>query len=65
MTERKHPKFKTRLARTAEELRAAQALRYTVFVEELGGTGAGVCHDKRLETDEFDPHFDHLLLTDE
>jgi putative hemolysin len=65
MTERKHPKFKTRLARTAEELRAAQALRYTVFVEELGGTGAGVWHDKRLETDEFDPHFDHLLLTDE
>lgn len=59
------PQFHTRLARTAEDLRAAQRLRYEVFVAELGSDGAGVDHDNRLETDRFDAHFDHLLLIDE
>ncbi len=58
------PQFALKLAQTEAELRAAQALRYEVFVAELGGTGAMVDHEARLERDAFDPHFDHLLLLD-
>ncbi len=58
------PQYETRLARDASEVAAAQRLRYEVFVVELGGGGAGVDHDLRLETDRFDPFFDHLLLID-
>ncbi|NBB98757.1 MAG: GNAT family N-acetyltransferase [Alphaproteobacteria bacterium] len=54
----------TRLASTPEDLRAAQALRYRVFVQELGGDGPLVDHDAGLEQDLFDPVFDHLLLID-
>jgi L-ornithine Nalpha-acyltransferase len=57
--------FTLRLARDARDLRAAQRLRYQVFVQELGGTGPLVDHAQGLEQDEFDPHFDHLLLIDE
>ncbi|MBD3663241.1 GNAT family N-acetyltransferase [Sulfitobacter aestuariivivens] len=56
--------FETRLARTQEEMRAAQCLRYEVFVEELGGSGPLVDHANRLERDQFDPHCDHLMLID-
>lgn len=45
-------------------MKAAQRLRYEVFVEELGGDGPLVDHEARLERDEFDPMFDHLLLID-
>lgn len=58
------PQFELRLARAEEDLRAGQRLRYDVFVEELGGDGALVDHDARLERDAFDPYFDHLLLFD-
>lgn len=53
-----------RLAKDARDLRAAQRLRYEVFVEELGADGPLVDHANRLEIDAFDPHFDHLLLID-
>lgn len=56
--------FVLRLAADARDLKAAQRLRYEVFVAELGGTGPMVDHDARLEVDEFDPFFDHLLLID-
>ncbi|MDG3040129.1 GNAT family N-acetyltransferase [Roseicyclus marinus] len=56
--------FELRLAATGEDLRAAQRLRYEVFVAELGGDGPMVDHDARLEADRFDPYFDHLLLLD-
>lgn len=56
--------FTLRLAADARDLRAAQRLRYRVFVEELGGTGPLVDVENRLERDEFDPYFDHLLLID-
>lgn len=59
------PQFRVKLAQTQEELRAAQRLRYRVFVEELGGDGPLVDHDARLERDRFDPYFDHLILIDE
>ncbi|NNE52497.1 MAG: GNAT family N-acetyltransferase [Sulfitobacter sp.] len=56
--------FEVRLARSPEDLLAAQRLRYDVFVTELGGGGELVDHQRRLERDRFDPFFDHLLLID-
>lgn len=53
-----------RLARDTADLMAAQHLRYRVFIEELGGTGPLVDHANKLECDELDPYFDHLLLVD-
>ena len=64
MTHVSAPSFEVKLARSKAELKAAQRLRYEVFVEELGGGGALVDHKNRLETDRFDPFFDHLILTD-
>ncbi len=57
------PEFTVKLAETEAELHAAQALRYDVFVRELGGGGALVDHDRGLERDRFDPFVDHLLVT--
>lgn len=56
--------FCVKLAETEAELRAAQALRYEVFVEELGGGGTEVDHHARLEKDQFDPFYDHLILNE-
>lgn len=56
--------FTLRLAADARDLQAAQRLRYRVFVEELGADGPLVDHAARLERDEFDDIFDHLLLLD-
>ena len=58
------PKFTVRLAASADDIRAAQALRYEVFVAELGGNGPMVDHDARLEKDQYDPFFEHLMLFD-
>ncbi len=58
------PDFTLRLAADEADLRAAQRLRYEVFVAELGGSGPLVDHEARLEKDALDPHFDHLLLCD-
>lgn len=54
----------TRLAQSQLDLKAAQRLRYKVFVEELGADGPMVDHVNRFEQDQFDPVFDHLLLID-
>lgn len=54
--------FSVRLARTSDDIRAAQRLRYDVFIRELGGSGPMVDHAERLERDAFDPFCDHLLL---
>jgi putative hemolysin len=56
--------YVVRLATSPDDLTAAQALRYQVFVRELGGDGPLVDHDRGLERDAFDPHFDHLILVD-
>ena len=65
MTLTENPEFRVALARSASDLRAAQRLRYDVFVEELGGGGPLVDHDARREKDRFDPFFDHLILYDD
>lgn len=59
------PKFTIKRAKTAEDLLAAQRLRYQVFVRELGGDGPLVDHRAQLERDHFDDHADHLLLCDQ
>ncbi|PZX46578.1 putative hemolysin [Roseinatronobacter thiooxidans] len=61
-----HPSHRltVRLATTEADLRAAQRLRYRVFIEEMGGSGELVDHAARLERDRFDAVFDHLLLID-
>ncbi len=58
------PVFELRLAAGPADLRAAQALRYRVFVQELGADGPLVDHAQGLEIDAFDAVFDHLLLMD-
>lgn len=57
--------FSIRIAQTDDDLRAAQALRYDVFVRELGAGGDMVDHDAGLEIDRFDPYFDHMLAVDD
>ncbi|AWD20251.1 GNAT family N-acetyltransferase [Pseudogemmobacter blasticus] len=59
------PIYALRLATDANDLRAAQRLRYRVFVQELGADGPLVDHAQGLERDEFDPLFDHLILVDQ
>ncbi len=58
------PDFEVTLARGAADIRAAQRLRYRVFVQELGGGGLMVDSDAGIEADRFDEWFDHLLLRD-
>ncbi|WP_179379577.1 GNAT family N-acetyltransferase [Jannaschia marina] len=49
------------LTREAESVRAAQALRHRVFVEEMGAAAGDVLGQ---ETDAFDADSDHLVLRD-
>ncbi|WP_113911235.1 GNAT family N-acetyltransferase [Roseovarius dicentrarchi] len=58
------PDFEVTLASGAPDIRAAQRLRYRVFVQELGSGGLMVDHDAGIEADRFDAWFDHLLLRD-
>ena len=48
-----------RLARDPYEVKAAQHLRYEVFITEMGATSDLVDHESRLEIDKFDEYFDH------
>lgn len=57
-------RFEVRLAASNAEVAAAQRLRYTVFVEEMGADASADEITERLEKDRFDPHFEHLLLID-
>jgi putative hemolysin len=59
------PHLTLRLATSDADRRAAERLRYEVFVDELGGDGPLVDHAARLERDRFDPYFDHLILVDD
>ncbi|WP_376877632.1 GNAT family N-acetyltransferase [Albirhodobacter sp. R86504] len=56
--------YETRFASTEQDRLAAQRLRYRVFVEELGAGGEMVDHAARLERDDFDAVYEHLLLVD-
>ena len=53
-----------RLATTADELDAVQALRYRVFYEEMGAQADKIAVATRRDHDEFDAVADHLLVVD-
>jgi len=53
-----------RLATTADELEAAQGLRYRVFYEEMGAKADAATIAARLDRAEFDIIADHLLVVD-
>ena len=46
----------------SEEVRAAQALRYQVFVDEMGAKASAEATLSKLDVDEFDAVCDHLLV---
>lgn len=53
-----------RLAETAEEVAAAQALRYRIFYEEMAATATPEMAAVKRDFDEFDEYCDHLLVFD-
>lgn len=56
--------LEVRLAATAEEIDAAQALRYHVFYEEMGATPTPEMKARHRDFDIYDAHCDHLLVID-
>jgi putative hemolysin len=56
--------FEVRLAETAAEVDAAQALRYRVFYEEMSARPTPEIAAKRRDFDPFDQVCDHLLVLD-
>ena len=61
---RPDPDFMVRLARDAEELEAAQHLRYRVFVEEMGARLPAEAMRLKRDFDRVDAYCDHLLVLD-
>jgi putative hemolysin len=57
------PAYRVRLASTAADLRAAQALRFEVFNVELD-EGLVQSYDSGLDADPFDHVCDHLIVED-
>ena len=53
-----------RLAATASEIDAVQALRFRVFFEEMGATPTPAAAARRRDVDDFDAVADHLLVVD-
>ena len=53
-----------RIATTAAEVDAAQALRYRVFYEEMGAHPDAATAQSRRDSDRFDAVADHLLVID-
>lgn len=56
--------FTIRLAESADDLEAAQALRYRVFYEERGAMPTAAMRAARLDFDAYDDACDHLLVVD-
>ncbi len=56
--------FEVRLAQTAAEIDAAQALRYRVFYEEMAAHPSPEMAARRRDFDDFDQVCDHLLVRD-
>jgi putative hemolysin len=53
-----------RIAESAAEVQAAQALRWRVFYEEMGAHPDAATARTRLDADAYDPVADHLLVLD-
>jgi len=56
--------FEVRLAQTAAEVDAAQALRYRIFYEEMAAHPSPEVAERRRDFDAFDEVCDHLLVLD-
>jgi hypothetical protein len=56
--------LEVRLASSAEDVDAAQALRYHVFYEEMGAQPTEAMRAKKRDFDAYDDHCDHLLVID-
>lgn len=56
--------LETRLARTASEIDAAQAVRYKVFVEEMKAQVGPEADRRKRDVDSWDAICDHLLVLD-
>jgi L-ornithine Nalpha-acyltransferase len=56
--------LEVRLAASAEDVDAAQALRYRVFYEEMGAEPSPEMAARRRDFDRYDAHCDHLLVID-
>jgi len=56
--------FEVRLAKTAEEIDAAQRLRYRIFYEEMSAHPTPEMAAQRRDFDPFDDICDHLLVLD-
>lgn len=56
--------LEVRLARGTDEILASQKLRYRVFYEEMRARPSPEMARERRDSDGFDPHCDHLLVTD-
>lgn len=56
--------FEVRLAETAAEIDAAQALRYRIFYEEMSATPTPEMAASKRDFDSFDEVCDHLLVID-
>lgn len=56
--------LEVRLAETADEVDAAQALRYRVFYEEMKAVPTPEMEARQRDFDRFDAHCDHLLVID-
>ena len=63
-TEIRTGSIEVRLAQSAEEIKAAQALRYHVFYEEMGAKPSAEIEALKLDFDKYDEHCDHLLVLD-
>jgi putative hemolysin len=53
-----------RLATTAAEIDAAQALRYRIFYEEMGAGRMAAAAAAARDVDRYDAHADHLIVVD-
>jgi putative hemolysin len=56
--------LQVRLAESAADLDAVQALRYRVFYDEMGAVPTAEMARRRRDFDEFDAHCDHLIALD-
>ncbi len=56
--------LQVRLAQSAADIDAAQALRYRVFYEEMGAQPTAEMAARRRDFDRFDDDCDHLLVID-
>ena len=58
-------KLSVRLAENAQEIEAAQRLRYRIFCEEMGATANQEVQTQKRDHDKYDPHCDHVLVIDD